>query len=70
MILIKQLWSIADLMTSQRKEGFHKAAHWWTKDVQNAIRDVRAAQKAYRLFNIEHTWRTFQQAKDKQKYTA
>jgi hypothetical protein len=68
--LVEQLWSIADLAAPRRKGGSHKAARWWTKDVQDATRDVRAAQRAYRLFNTEHTWRTLQQAKDKQKYTA
>ena len=69
-ILVEQLWDIADLAAPRRKGGSHKAARWWNKDVQDATREVREAQRAYRQFNTEHTWRILQQAKDKQKHTA
>src|SRR6266516_3340443 len=68
-ILVEQLRDIADLAAPRRKGGSHKAARWWNKDVQDATREVRDAQRAYRLFNTEHTWRILQQAKDKQKHT-
>jgi Reverse transcriptase (RNA-dependent DNA polymerase)/Endonuclease-reverse transcriptase len=68
--LIKQLQDIADLAAPRRKGGSYKAARWWNKDVQDATKEVRDAQRAYRLFSTEHTWRVLQQAKSKQKHTA
>ena len=68
--LIEQLRDIADLAAPRRKGGFHKAARWWNKEIQDATEEVRDAQRAYRLFNTEHTWKVLQQAKNKQRHTA
>jgi hypothetical protein len=70
MVLVEQLRDIADLAAPRRKGGFHKAARWWNKDIQDATNEVRDAQRAHRLFNTEYTWKLLQQAKDKQKYIA
>ena len=66
--LIEHLTRIAEKATPRRKGGGgRKAAPWWSRDVGEAVREVRQAARHYRNTRTQEAWEALNKATAKQQ---
>ena len=66
--LVKQLTAVADASTSRRKPpAYGRQVDWWDKEVEEAVRAARRAQRQYRTTRSQLSWESLQQATFKQR---
>src|SRR5438045_2077859 len=68
--LTEQLSYIADVSTPRRKSpAYGRQVDWWDKDVDEAVRATRKAQRQYCATRSQHYWEGLQRAASKQGAT-
>ena len=68
--LTEQLSYIADASMPRKKPlAYGRQVDWWDRDVDEAVRATRRAQRQYRAMRSQHHWENLQQAASKQGAT-